>query len=132
MYVVTFLYPNGDSREFDRTHFADVHLPLGLGLTRKHFGIVPERVVLYSPCFGGDGEQPSAAFSAISSVFFSEEQAARTFLTLFTVEEAAQRLSADFPNYTPGAPNIMMAEVETFDNIAKMLEIFDEAELQRT
>lgn len=124
-YMVAFLYPTGDSGWFDYDHFVNVHLPLGIGLTGKHLGLRPERIVVYNPCCDADGSREQAAFAAISSVFFKTEQEARTFCTLFTVEEAASRLSADFANYTAGAPEVLMAEVRELSDMDAMLARFE-------
>jgi hypothetical protein len=50
-------------------------------------------------------------------VFFDTRADAETFSGLFAVEEAARLLSADFPNYTPGPPDVMMAQVTELTDI---------------
>ena len=124
MYVVAFMYPSKTDTSFDYDHFVNVHLPLGIGLTKKHLDIVPEKIIVYSPIRGGDGEINSAPYCAISSVFFSEQADAKTFCTLFEYEEAARRLSEDFANYTPAAPEVIMTEVHELTNMDGMLETF--------
>ena len=100
MYIVAFMYPSGN-RTFDYDHFVNVHLPLGVGLTEKYLSIKPDKIVVYTPISGGDGKLSSSPYCAISSVYFSSEEDAKAFSTLFTFEEAARRLSEDFANYTP-------------------------------
>lgn len=108
MFVVAFAYPHSDSQAFDLRHFLDVHLPMGVGLTRKHLGIIPEKIVVHGPLDGG-GAAPILA--AVSHVYFKTRADADTFLTLFTVPEAAEKLIADFPRYTAGAPQVLVGEI---------------------
>ena len=59
MYMVAFMYPSAstpqDCSEFDYEHFVSVHLPMGLGLTKKYLGITPEKIVVYNPITDGEG-----------------------------------------------------------------------------
>ena len=121
MHMVAFMYPAEPGADFNRDHFIDVHLPMGLYLTRKHLGIQPEKLVVYAPTRAGDDQSPATTFCAISSVFFATEPDARTFCTLFEHEEAARRLSADFANYTPHAPDVIMAEVTELTDVEEMI-----------
>lgn len=124
MHVLTFMYPNEPGATFDRNHFVNVHLALGLGLTEKHLGIKPEKVVFYTPTRGGDGESSSARYCAVSSVFFRTEAEVNRFSQLFEVEEAARRLSEDFQNYTPHPPEILIGAVTEITDIEGMISRF--------
>ena len=128
MYVVAFMYPGEPGVSFDYEHFVNVHLPMGIGLTKKHLDIVPEKIVVFTPISGGDGDPDSAPYCAISSVYFSNESDAKTFCTLFEYEEAARRLSEDFANYTPAAPEVIMTEVRELPDMQGMLETFSRHE----
>lgn len=124
MYMVAFMYPGKVGQDFDFQHFVNVHLPLGLGLTAKLLNVRPEKIVAYTPTRGGDLDPDSAPYCAISAVYFNEKSDAETFCTLFDHEEAAERLSADFPNYTPHPPEVMTAEVHELTNISEMIAAF--------
>ena len=132
MYMVAFMYPADravkDRSEFDHEHFVNVHLPMGLALTKKYLHIEPQKIVVYSPITDGDGSFADRPYCAISSVFFESEAEARTFCTLFSYEEAARRLSEDFANYTPAAPDVIMAEVSELNDISAMINQFEQQE----
>ena len=112
--MVAFCYPNKPGGSFNFQHFVDVHLPLGLHQTFKHLGLKPVKLVVYSPTWNVGNPAALLPYIAISSVFFDTQAEAEKFSGLFAVEEAARLLSADFPNYTPGPPDVMMAEVTEF------------------
>lgn len=117
MYMVAFMYPNQPGGSFDRQHFLDVHLPLGLSQTFKHLQLKPRKLVVYSPTVNAGNPTALLPYIAISSVFFDTRADAEKFSTLFSFEEAARLLSADFPNYTPGPPDVMLAEVTELNDI---------------
>jgi uncharacterized protein (TIGR02118 family) len=131
MHMLAFLYPNAPGQKFDVTHWKNVHLPLGIGLTDKHLGIRPRKIMLFAPGQGGDLHYDSAPFSAIAAVIFDDKDTVERFSTLFECEEAARRLSADFPNYTPGPPAIMVSEITEVTDIDEMIESFKRSEMTR-
>jgi len=114
VYMVAFCYPNKPGGSFNFQHFVNVHLPLGLHQTFKHLGLKPVKLVVYSPTWNVGNPAALLPYIAISSVFFDTRAEAEKFSGLFAVEEAARLLSADFPNYTPGPPDVMMAKVTEF------------------
>jgi hypothetical protein len=117
MYMVAFMYPNKKGGRFNFEHFVKVHLPLGLYQTFKHLRVKPTKLVVYSPACNVGNPNAPLPYIAISSVFFATRAEAEIFSGLFGVEEAARLLSADFPNYTPGPPDVMMAEVTELTDI---------------
>jgi hypothetical protein len=117
MYMVAFCYPNKPGGEFNFEHFVDVHLPLGLSQTLKHLKLKPVKLVVYSPTWNVGNPAALLPYIAVSSVFFETRAEAEKFSTLFSFEEAARLLSADFPNYTPGPPDVMMAQVTELTDI---------------
>jgi hypothetical protein len=121
MYMVAFMYPSRDHADFNFAHFVDVHLPMGLALTRKHLNLVPKKILIYSQTrkCDADGRPP---YGAISSVFFDTLAEAERFAGLFGVEEAARLLSEDFRNYTPAPPEIMLARVTELTDMEKLIE----------
>lgn len=126
MYMVAFLYPNAPGRKFDYEHLVNAHLPLGVGLTYKHLKIMPTKIVVYSPVHGADNTIESSPYSAITNVYFETRDEAEIFLGLFDVEEAARRLSEDFPNYTPGPPSVLMACVSEVTDMDRMITSFSQ------
>ena len=121
MYMVAFCYPNAAGGTFDFDHFVNVHLPMGLSQTLKHLKLTPEKLVVYSPTWNvGDPKKP-LPYIAISSVFFKTRADAEKFSTLFSYEEAARLLIEDFPNYTPGPPDVMMAQVTELTDIGALI-----------
>jgi hypothetical protein len=123
MYMVAFMYPNKQGATFNFEHFVKVHLPLGLRLTFKHLGLKPTKLVVYSPAWNAGDSQALLPYIAISSVFFNTRAEAEKFSGLFGVEEAARLLSADFPNYTPGPPDVMLAEVTELTDVEGLIAI---------
>lgn len=124
MYMVAFCYPNGNKRTFDYEHLINKHLPLGVGLTYEHLNIKPVKIVAYCPVYGPDNKPESAPYSAITNVYFETRSEAEIFLGLFEVEEAARRLSEDFPNYTPGPPSVLMAQVSDIVDMDGLIDTF--------
>jgi hypothetical protein len=115
MFVVAFAYPHADARPFDLRHFLDVHLPMGVALCQRHLDLTPEKIVVHGPLRAGDGAAP--ILGAVSHVYFRTLDEAEKFLTLFAYPEAAQKLIADFPNYTAGPPQVLIGEVHGLDDI---------------
>jgi uncharacterized protein (TIGR02118 family) len=128
MHMLAFVYPSAPGHHFDVDHWRNVHLPLGLGLTDKYLGVRPRRIVLMGPGDGGGGttEPP---FAAIAAVLFDTRDDVETFSTLFEHEEAARRLSQDFPNYAAGPPAIFISEISEVNNVDEMIDIFKSSEL---
>jgi hypothetical protein len=122
MFMVAFMYPNSAGGKFNFEHFVNVHLPLGLSLTRKHLHVTPTKIVVYSPTWNVGDPAATAPYITVSSVFFATRAEAEKFAGLFGVEEAARLLSADFPNYTPGPPEVMMAEVTELTDIEGLIQ----------
>lgn len=125
MYMVAFMYPNKVGGTFNLEHFLEVHLPLGLHQTFKHLALKPVKLVVYSPTWNVGYPQGLLPYIAISSVFFNTRAEAEKFSGLFGFEEAARLLSADFPNYTPGPPDVMMAEVTELTDIDALIAAHD-------
>lgn len=121
MYMVAFCYPNKPGGTFNFEHFVNVHLPLGLAQTLKHLKLKPEKLVVYSPMWNVADPKALLPYIAISSVFFKTRADAEKFSTLFSFEEAARLLSADFPNYTPGPPDVMMAQVTELTDVDALI-----------
>ena len=124
MHMLAFMYPHSPGHVFDIGHWKNVHLPLGLGLTDKYLGVRPRRVMLFAPTRGGDLQPDSASYGGIAVCIFDDREAVERFSTLFEFEEAAQRLTADFPNYAAGPPEILVADIREVDDIDEMIQLF--------
>jgi hypothetical protein len=124
MHMLAFLYPAAPGHSFDAVYWKQVHLPLGLGLTDKYLGLRPRRILLLAPGQGGDLSADTAPYAAVAMVMFDTRAEVERFSTLFEFEEAAQRLSADFPNYTAGPPDVLVSEVASVEDIDAMIAAF--------
>lgn len=124
-YMVAFMYPASESGRFDLEHYINVHLPLGVGLTKKHLNIKPSRIVVYSSQDDA-GASNRGRYAAITSVYFDSKEKAATFLRLFDVAEAAQRLTADYPNYTDHPPEAIAARVLEIPDIDGLIKRFEQ------
>lgn len=128
MHMLAFLYPNGAGHEFDTKHWKDVHLPLGLGLTDKYLDVRPKRIMLLAPGRGHDLARETAPYAAIAIVLFDDRADVERFSTLFSFDEAVQRLSADFPNYTVAPPAVLVSDVLEVEDINEMIAQFQRNE----
>src|SRR5262249_5499198 len=115
MYCVKILYPNKPGSSFNLKHLLEVHIPLGLGLLRKHCDVTPDRCEIDVNPYGlaPDAQVP---YHALCSVYFGKNTDADAFQKLFAIEEAAREVKADWPNYTDADPQIMISEVIELDS----------------
>ena len=124
MHIVAFMYPNRDGASFNYDHFVKVHLPLGVALMKKHVNLVPEKIVVYSDTRNGAAET-TPPYGAISSVFFNNRKDAETFVGMFRIEAARSLLTADFPNYTPAPPEVLVAEVAELRDMDALIRTYE-------
>jgi uncharacterized protein (TIGR02118 family) len=111
MYGVNIMYPRKPGSDFDFDHYFNVHLPMGLGLFKRHLGILPKDVLVQKYTYGGDGKAESAGYHAICTLLFDTKAEADQFIGLFQVEEAASLLKADWPKYTEADPIVVLGEI---------------------
>jgi len=109
MYCVRIMYPNLPGSKFNYDHYFAVHLPLGLGLLKKHTGVTPVRVEADTKPYSAPGEPHP--YHMINSLYFKTKDDADAFVRLFGIEEAAQLLREDWPKYTEADPKVQLAEV---------------------
>jgi uncharacterized protein (TIGR02118 family) len=114
MYCVKVLYPKKPGSSFNLKHYLSVHVPLGLGLLKKHCGVSAQRVEVDANPYGLTPEA-KVPYHAIFSAFFDKKSDAAAFQRLFSIDEVVRELMADWPNYTEADPEIMISEVITFD-----------------
>jgi uncharacterized protein (TIGR02118 family) len=117
MYCVKVLYPNKVGSSFNLKHYLHVHVPLGLGLLKKHCGISAQKIqVDVHP--HGLTPQVQPPYHAIFSAYFDSESDAAAFQKLFSIDEAVRELRADWPNYTEADPEVMISEVVEIDPLS--------------
>jgi uncharacterized protein (TIGR02118 family) len=119
MHVLTFLYPTAPDGKFDLAHYYSTHLPLGAGLAKKFLDIAVSRMIIQTvraPEAGGLA-QP---YYVLCHVPFETKEEAEMLATVFSYPEAAQRLSEDWPKYTPVSPIAMLSEWTVLENMDEM------------
>ena len=109
MYCVRIAYPAQPGSSFNWDHYFAVHLPLGLGLLRKHRGVTALKVEVDRNI--NDGKNGAAPYHCICSLYFADQQGADALVGLFDIEEARRLLSDDWPKYTATDPFIMVSEI---------------------
>ena len=117
MYVVHVMYPNprDATQTFDMQHYLDVHMPMGIGLLYREYGIKPCRLEVLGKTYGGDRTHGSADFNCIGSVYFETKAEVDRFIDLFERERPSAMLRADWPKYTPADPVALLGEIEVLD-----------------
>jgi hypothetical protein len=123
-YMVAFIYPRVEGERFDVDHYLNVHLALGVGLTHKHLKIKPSKIAVYTAIEGTDDNPVSKGYTTICNLFFDTKEDADKFLGLFDVPEAAERLSADYPNYTAKPPQAIWAKVTELHDMDALIDRF--------
>jgi len=119
MHVLTFMYPTASGKTFDFDHYLNTHLPLGAGLARKFLKIdVPRMIVqrVRGPENGG----LAAPFYVLCHVLLETQEQVDQLAKIFTYEEAATRLSEDWPKYTPLPPVAMVSDWTVLDNMDEL------------
>jgi uncharacterized protein (TIGR02118 family) len=115
MHCVRIVYPTGAGRSFDWRHYFDVHLPLGLGLLRRHAGVTPERVEVERELRRPDGS--CGPYQCVCSLYFREQRGVDALIGLFQIESVARELEADWPNYTDVRPELLIGETQDVDPV---------------
>jgi uncharacterized protein (TIGR02118 family) len=114
MYCVKVLYPNKAGSSFNLKHYLDVHVPLGLGLLKKHCRTSARKIEVDVNPYGLT-PQAHVPYHAIFSAYFDRKSDAAAFQQLFSIDEVVRELMADWPNYTEADPEIMISEVVEVD-----------------
>lgn len=114
MYCVKVLYPNTPGSTFNLEHYLQVHVPLGLGLLKKHCNAVPVRIeAAANPYTLVEGTRPP--YHVIFSAYFRTKAEADSFKKLFGVEEAVRLQKEDWPNFSQVDPEIVITEIIEVD-----------------
>ena len=116
MHVLTFLYPTAPGETFNFEHYFDTHLPLGAGLARKILNLDVSRMIIQTVRGPEDGGLP-APYYVLCHVPFETREEADRLATIFAYDEAARRLSEDWPKYTPVSPVAMVSEWTVLENM---------------
>ena len=128
MYVVNVMYPNEPGSEFNMQHYLDVHMPMGIGLLHKLFGVKPRRVEVQGDTYGPDRTSASAKYHCVCTLYFDTKEDADQFIGVFENEEAAVMLAADWPKYTVGEPVAFLGrsfELDADDLIARSEKVLN-------
>jgi len=124
MHVLTFLYPSEEGKSFDFRHYFATHLPLGAGLAHKILNIDVSRMVIQKVRGSSEGGIP-ASYYLLCHVMLETKEQADKLATIFENQEAAARLSADWPKYTPVSPQAMLSEWTVLENMQELRGKFD-------
>jgi hypothetical protein len=119
MHVLTFLYPTAPGETFNVEHYFATHLPLGAGLAKKFLDLVVSRMIIQT-VRGPEAGGLAAPYYVLCHVPFETKEEADRLATIFTFDEAAQRLSEDWPKYTPVSPVAMLSEWTVLENMDEM------------
>ncbi|HTJ62740.1 MAG TPA: hypothetical protein VL899_02935 [Alphaproteobacteria bacterium] len=109
MHVLTFMYPSAPGETFKFDHYFKTHLPMGAGLAKKFLDIDVSKMIIQSVRGPEQGGIPAPYFVLCHVILKSKEEADR-LAGIFAFDEAAKRLSEDWPKYTPLAPSAMVSE----------------------
>jgi len=123
VHVLTFLYPTAPGGTFNLEHYFATHLPMGAGLAKKFLDIVVSRMIIQkvrAPEEGGLA-QP---YYVLCHVPCASKEEAELLSSIFSFPEAAQRLSDDWPKYTPVSPLAMLSEWTVLDNMDELRDRF--------
>lgn len=117
MYVVHVMYPNPENstQEFDFEHYFKAHMPMGVGLMEREYGVKPIRIEVTSNTYGADRTHDSADYNCFGSVYFATKEEVDRFIDLFELERPRSILEADWPKYTPANPIALIGEVTIMD-----------------
>jgi len=123
MHVLTFMYPSAPGEKFNFDHYFKVHLPMGAGLAKKFLDIDVSKMIIQSVRGPEDGGIPAPYFALCHVIVNSKEEADK-IAGIFAFDEAAKRLSEDWPKYTPLAPSAMVSEWTVLDDMDALRATF--------
>jgi hypothetical protein len=115
MHALTFMYPTAPGETFDFDHYFKTHLPLGVGLARKHLEIHNKQMIIQTVRPSGNGAD--APYYLLCHVLLETKEEAERLASLFEMEEPRQRLSDDWPKYTPVPPVALLSEWTVLDDM---------------
>ncbi len=119
MHVLTFMYPTAPGGKFDFEHYFKTHLPLGAGLARKFLQLDVSKMIIQT-VRGPEEGGLEAPYYMLCHVPFETREEADRLASIFSYEEAARRLSEDWPNYTPVSPVAMVSEWTVLENMDEL------------
>ncbi len=116
MHVLTFMYPTAQGERFNFEHYYKTHLPMGAGLAKKHLDIMVSKMIIQTIRLPENGGI-DAPYYVLCHVPFETKEEADKLASLFANDEARQRLSDDWPKYTPVSPQAVLSEWTVMDNM---------------
>ena len=123
MYLYTFLYPRPKSRTFDFEYHRHVHMPMGIGLAKRHLGIQPLR--FWIERIDEDDPASTQKYCAIVHLLFEKREDRDRLAEMARIPEAAQRLGADYDNYTDTRPEVRLARVTIDEDMPALIDQFN-------
>ena len=122
MYAVSIRYPRKAGEEFDLEHWANVHMPMGIGIFDKTNGFAPKQVMIQHSTFGLDREAQSTDAYATVWLLFDTQEGVDGFIKLHGDPVKSAPLVEDFANFAPLAPHLSLGQVDIFDDVDAILE----------
>jgi hypothetical protein len=123
MHALTFMYPTAPGETFNFEHYFSTHLPLGVGLARKHLDVHRKKMVIQTVRFPENGGLDTPYYVLCHVLLETKEEADR-LASLFQIDEARQRLSEDWPKYTPIPPVAMLSEWKVLEDMEALNDRF--------
>ena len=121
MFVVSIRYPRKEGEEFNFQHWAEVHMPMGLAIYKRHNDLAPEKVMIQHDTFGMDGQADSTDAYATVWLLFKSKAGLDGFIKLHSDAVASAPLAEDFQYYAPEPPHLAFGELTVFDDIDAVL-----------
>ena len=115
VHCVHIAYPRIAGADFDLDHYLAVHVPLGVGLLWRHFGVKPDRVLLAHGTYGPDRTGASAPYDVVATMIFARKEDADRFIDVFQTPEAAALIQADWERFTKAQPIAVLGELRELD-----------------
>ena len=119
MHALTFMYPTTPGETFNFEHYFKTHLPLGVGLARKHLEVRRKKMVIQT-VRGPENGGLEAPYYVLCHVLLETREEADRLASLFHIEEARRRLSEDWPKYTPIPPVAMLSEWTVLEDMDEL------------
>jgi len=123
MHALTFMYPTAPGETFNFEHYYKTHLPLGVGLARKHLEILNKKMVIQT-VRGPENGGLEAPYYVLCHVLLETREEADRLASLFQIDEPRRRLSEDWPKYTPVPPVAMLSEWTVLEDMEGLNERF--------
>ena len=123
MYVFTFLYPRPKTRSFDYDYHRRVHMPMGLGLTKRHVGVQPK--LFWIERIDEGNPDSKEKYAAMVHLFFESREDRDKVHDIVHHADALRQLQEDYGNYTDTPPEVRMTRWTLDDDISALINQFN-------